>query len=179
MSLELISQQCEEIAARALNLQNLLKSSQVWKFYIANPEKQQALLNDIQIHSAPLVLWGMKNFYNSDILPENHELYTPKQHQVGDTLLTWASFYAGPPRVIHAYTENIGYQWHFLGSENRIRKPNRYDPFFRHYCLHSMIFETAKTTEEQIKEISDLQEHEIKGLNSHITLFETQAYRDL
>lgn len=181
MTIELITKQCILIADKANLLQNLLKSPQIQKFYLENTDKQTALLDAIEINSGKLVLWGMKSFYNSDTLPSNEELYVPNKstRKVGDVLLTWANFYAGPPRVIDAYDPEKGYNWHYLDEPDTVRPPIKYDKFFQHYSLFPMEFKNANSIADQIEQIQTLQEFEIENLNSYIELFETKQYRDL
>jgi hypothetical protein len=83
--------------------------------------------------------------------------------QVGNTILGWANYTQGKPRVIVRSLPNEGYLWRYLGETNLHDGP-KLDPFFNLPAWKIVETTSNQSTEEIQAAIIDTQASEIISL---------------
>lgn len=173
-----ITAQARTIANLCYKCQDVLKGHQLVEFFKANPERTTALTTAAAgLKSYPIVLYGLKEALDSEVLPSKDELENRPSNwlAVGDLIVGWVGYVVDKPRVVVEVTLD-GYHWRYLDEDEEVsRKPNRYDPFFRNRGWVKMDI-SATSIDDAIAHIHQVQTEEIEQLQSRIEYFANREF---
>jgi hypothetical protein len=170
-----IQSQAKEIHRLVSKLQNLLKSAQLVAFFKTNPQSTQTILEATQSYqTSRLVLDGLKEALNSEVLPSQEELFDREKDwlEPDDIILGWkgeliesdTSEHESARVIVAATTE--GYIWRYLDEEETVtRSPVALDPWYQHIG-----WQLAED------DIEAQQQAEIDALTQQIAYFENRTF---